>query len=64
MNSLTEQFERANGDRLIEWLNERNGTTFAFSRRAGEAPDLVYSDGREELFMEVTAAYYDEAFQL
>jgi len=62
MDSEKEQFERWHGDRLIEWLNDYSGTAFSFSHRAGEAPDLVYSDGQEELFMEVTAAYYDEAF--
>ncbi len=43
MDSLKEQFERANGDKFIEWLNDSAGTKFVFSRRAGEAPDLVYS---------------------
>ena len=59
MDPLQEQFEKANGDLLIEWMNKKYNTNYVFSRRAGEAPDLVYSSDNEELFVEVTAAYYD-----
>ena len=47
---------KGNGDKLIEWLNEHNGKN-ALSRRAGEVPHLVYSDGNQDLFMAVTAVY-------
>lgn len=59
MNMLQEQFERAHGDELINWLNTQNGTNYSFFHRGGEAPDLVYSFEGKELSVEVTAAYYD-----
>jgi hypothetical protein len=59
MDPLQEQFEKENGDMLIDWINEKHNTNYVFSRRAGEAPDLVYSYENEELFLEITAAYYD-----
>lgn len=59
MDPLQEQFEKSNGDLLIEWINEKYNTSYVFSRRVGEAPDLVYASENEKLFMEVTAAYYD-----
>lgn len=61
MATVQQQFERANGDSFIEWLNARLNTHYAFSRRAGEAPDLVYAFRDSELFIEVTAGYYDSA---
>lgn len=61
MDTVQKQFERANGDTFIEWLNAQLDAYYAFSRRAGEAPDLVYSFSDSELFIEVTAGYYDSA---
>ena len=43
----------------MRWLNARDGTAFAFDRRGGEAPDLVYRDGSNVLHIEVVSAYYD-----
>src|SRR5262249_32970912 len=47
------------GDQLIEWYNQRHRTSFYFDGRAGEAPDLIYRDGKHWLRVEVTSAYYD-----
>ena len=59
MDDLQQNFERGVADRFFDWFSETGGPTFEFSRRAGEAPDLVYSCGRNELFVEITAAYCD-----
>jgi hypothetical protein len=59
MDPLQEQFERGVGDRFAEWLSTSAGTSCTFLRRADRAPDLVYSFKGAELFVEVTAAYYD-----
>lgn len=59
MNALQEQVERAIADQFFEWFNDKHGTAYAFARRAGEAPDLVYVWEHEELQIEITAAYYD-----
>ena len=59
MDPLQQQFEKAIGDEFFEWLNARRKTSYSFSGRAGEAPDLVYASGTHELSVEITAAYYD-----
>lgn len=59
MNDVQQNFERGVADRFFDWLSTTGGPTFEFSRRAGEAPDLIYSCGRNELSVEVTAGYYD-----
>lgn len=61
MDTVQEQFERAVADEFFEWFNAQRETGYSFSRRGGEAPDLVYSWKGEELFVEVTAGYYDNA---
>lgn len=60
MDILQQQFEKAVGDEFFEWLNARRETIYLFSRRAGEAPDLVYASGTDELLVEITAGYYDD----
>ena len=63
MTSLKELDERAVGDRFIDWLNCQYDLEYRFSRRAGEAPDLVYSlPDKTELFIEVTSAYYGKEY--
>ena len=59
MDPLQEQFERGVGDRFAEWLSIATGAPCTFLRRADRAPDLVYSFKGTDLFVEVTAAYYD-----
>ena len=59
MDPLQEQFEKAVGDSFFEWLNSQIGAHYSFTRRAGQAPDLVYMWDGKELFVEVTGAYYD-----
>jgi hypothetical protein len=59
MDDVQQNFERWVADRFFDWYSATGGLTFEFSRRAGEAPDLVYSCGRNELFVEITAAYCD-----
>jgi hypothetical protein len=55
--------ERAVGDRFIKWFNSQHGLNYAFARRAGEAPDLIYAlPDKTELFVEVTSAYYGEEY--
>lgn len=59
MDPLQAQFEQSVGDRFASWLSARSGKLCSFLRRADRAPDLVYSFDGRELFVEVTAAYYD-----
>lgn len=59
MSVLNEQLEQSVGNQFFEWLNTEKGTNYSFARRAGEAPDLVYTSGAEELFVEITGAYCD-----
>ena len=59
MDDVQQNFERGVADRFFDWLSSTGGPVFEFSRRAGEVPDLVYSCGRNELFVEITAAYCD-----
>ncbi len=61
MDPVLQQFEQAVGDEFAEWLSQSTGHTCTFVRRAGEAPDLVYSYRGRELLVEVTGAYYDGA---
>ena len=61
MDPIKEQFERANGDAFIDWLNAKLGTKYSFSYRPDQAPDLAYSYAGDELLVEVTAAYYDDS---
>jgi len=61
MSTVQEQFEKAVGDEFFEWFNAQRGTVYSFARRAGEAPDLVYTWNSKELFVEITAGYYDSA---
>lgn len=55
------QFERGVADRFFEWFKAISGLSFSFTRRAGEAPDLVYGCGDGEMYVEVTSVYYDGA---
>lgn len=59
MDQLKEQFERGVGDRFADWLSTSTGASCTFLRRADRAPDLVYFFKGAELFVEITAAYYD-----
>jgi hypothetical protein len=59
MDSAQEQRERRAGELLIEWYNDRHGTSFRFVGRPGVAPDLSYQDGNRQLWVEVVTAYYD-----
>jgi hypothetical protein len=51
--------ERAVGDRVIDWLNQRDGSHFTFSHRGKDAPHLLYGDAGRILGVEVAGAYYD-----
>lgn len=59
MGDDKETIERKVADRFFDWLKNQSGPEFVFSRRAGEAPDLVYVSGTDQLQVEVTTAYYD-----
>ena len=59
MNDLKEKNERAVGDNFIEWLNSERETKYRFIKHPDRAPDLLYSSNGNELFIEVTAAFYD-----
>lgn len=59
MELLKERVEKASGDAFIEWLNRSLSESYEYKGRAGEAPDLVYSNGKAELKIEHTGAYYD-----
>ena len=60
MNEFKEKNERAVGEDFIEWLNFERGTKYRFKGRPDRAPDLIYSSDSDEIFMEVTAAFYDD----
>jgi hypothetical protein len=51
--------ERIFGEQFIEWFNGVNDSNYCFINRPDQAPDLLYSNAGEELFIEVTVAYYD-----
>jgi len=59
MDIVQKKFERAIGDRFIEWLNYETGSEHRFAGRPDRAPDLLYSSKGVELLIEVTAGYYD-----
>ena len=65
MEPIQEQHERAVGDKLIAWLNDRDGSNYSFIRRGDlapdQAPDLIYGNGAQTLGIEVVGAYYDKA---
>ncbi len=61
MDAVQEQHERAVGERFIGWYNSNCGTHYEYCGRAGEAPDLMFRDGSNDLRIEVTDAYYDAA---
>ncbi|MDM0002894.1 hypothetical protein QTI24_30190 [Variovorax sp. J22P240] len=60
MEAIQEQHERAVGESLIAWLNERDGTSYSFLCRGDEAPDLIYGFDGRTLGIEVVGAYYDK----
>lgn len=60
MDSAQEKHERRVGEQLVEWYNQRHGTSFRFDGRPDEAPDSYYSDGNVRLRVEVTSAFYDD----
>jgi hypothetical protein len=55
-----EKYERAIGDQFIEWLNTETRSEYRFIGRPDLAPDLHYSSNAIDLFIEVTAGYYDD----
>jgi hypothetical protein len=59
MNEFQERNERAIGECFIEWLNSRKKTAYRFKTRPDRAPDLIYTSASNELFIEVTAAFYN-----
>jgi hypothetical protein len=60
MDSAQEKHERRVGEQLIEWYNQRHGTSFRFDGRPDDAPDSYYSDGNERRRVEVTSAFSDD----
>ena len=60
MDVVQRVHEQAVGDDFIRWYNLQNHSSFSFNRRGDQAPDLIYHDGRAELFVEVADAYYDD----
>jgi hypothetical protein len=50
------------GDKLAEWLNERDSSNWQFAGRAGEAPALIYRNSGRELKLEMVGAYYDAEY--
>lgn len=60
MDAIQEKHERAVGDTFIGWYNAQNGTTFVYQGRPGEAPDLTFVDGEQELLLEIADSYYDK----
>lgn len=61
MDPVQAQFEQGVGERFAEWLSTTSRAPCSFLRRADQAPDLVYSYREGELFVEITAAYYDDS---
>ncbi len=61
METLKEKVELASGNAFIDWFNNKYRTNYSYHGRAGEAPDLIYSDNKSELTIEHTGAYYDSS---
>lgn len=61
MDPLQIQHERAVGDKLVEWINKRDGTHYVFASRGDDAPDLLYEHEKVKLGVEVVGAYYDQS---
>lgn len=62
MVPLQEKAERFIGEKFIEWMNSNKRSRFVFSCRGNLAPDLIFTDGDEELGVEISSAYYDGAY--
>ncbi len=62
MEELQARHERTVADRFIEWYNAQHGTNFSFQKQARKKgdPDFEYNNGKLELIVEVTDAYYDD----
>lgn len=59
MDTIQEKHERAVGDAFVDWHNKVKGTSYEYCARGADPPDLIYRHGAEELFLEITVAYYD-----
>lgn len=60
MDATQEKHERAVGESFVGWYNAQNGTAFAYQGRPSEAPDLRFTDGDQELLLEIADSYYDK----
>jgi len=60
MDSIQKQNEQVVGDKFINWYNKHINASFRYYSRGFEAPDLVYCDGNNEIYLEVTGAYYNQ----
>lgn len=59
MNEFQVKNEKAVGQAFIEWLNAEKGQNYIYKGRPDRAPDLIYASGNNELYIEVTSAFYD-----
>ena len=59
MDEKQKTFERAVGDAFFDWFNKETGSHFKFLGRAERAPDLIYENDGDQVYLEVTSAYYD-----
>lgn len=57
---MKQGIERGTGDKFIDWYNERHGRQFSFLEKPEEAPDLLYSDGKETVPLEITTTWYSQ----
>jgi len=52
--------EKGIGNTFISWYNKKNRTNYEFNRFGDDPPDLIYTDGRKILKVEITTEYYDK----
>lgn len=59
-DEMKERIERGTGDKFIDWYNHKHDRRLKYVGRPGQAPDLIYSDGKKTVILEVTTAWYSQ----
>jgi len=60
MDKIQLEHEKAVAENFMTWFNNQSGTNFKISGRPIQAPDWIYKDENEELYIEICDVYYDE----
>lgn len=59
-DEMKERVERGTGDNFINWYNVQQKSQMKYVGKPGQAPDLIYSDGKNTIILEVTTAWYGQ----